>query len=75
MATVKSLPLAGKSVNVPHTEHLGEDETAVVRFAEDGTAEVSDVKAQALAEFYPSQVEVVAKPKTRSRTTKTTKSE
>lgn len=67
MATVRSQTFAGKSVNVPHSEHRAEGEVAVVRFDEDGTAEVSDVKAQALVEFFPTQIELVEKPKTKAK--------
>lgn len=62
MATVRSLALAGKTVNVPHTEHREADPDAgeknSVTFGEDGTAEVSNRLAEALIQFYPSQIEV-----------------
>lgn len=64
MATVRSLSLRGKTVNVPHTEHrVVEDsdkrEKNSVSFNADGTAEVSNTMAEALVQFYPSQISIV----------------
>lgn len=64
MVTVRSLEFAGKTINVPHSEHRqaadekGREKNAVT-FEADGTQEVSAAKAKALLEFYPRQVEVV----------------
>lgn len=65
MAKVKSLSLAGKTVNVPHSEHrvsadVKGKERNSVQFGEDGFAEVSDQMAASLLEFYPFDVEAVA---------------
>ena len=64
MAQVRSFSLAEKSVNVPHVEHriaddVPDHEKNSVTFDEDGLAEVSDVLADALLEFYPTDVELV----------------
>lgn len=62
MATVHSQYFAGKTVNVPHSEHRnsaeGQEKNAVT-FGADGTAEVSSVFADALVEFFPRHVSVV----------------
>ena len=60
MATVRSQFFAGKAVNVPHSEHREVGEIAVVNFNEDGTAEVSNAKAEALVEFFPRLVAIDA---------------
>jgi hypothetical protein len=60
MATVKSQYFAGKTVNVPHTEHRqaapDEKEKNAVTFSEGGTAKVSERLAKALVEFFPRHV-------------------
>lgn len=72
MGRVRSLSLAGKSVNVPHSEHRqSEDsddrEKNVVAFGSDGFAEVSDTMEAALLEFYPRDVESAPKPKAKAK--------
>lgn len=65
MAHVRSLPLAGKSVNVPHSEHrvsadVEDKERNAVTFDSRGFATVSETLANSLVEFYPTQIERVA---------------
>lgn len=60
---VYSQYFAGKTVNVPHTEHrvaddVDEREKNAVTFGDDGFVEVSPVLAEALVEFYPRHVSV-----------------
>ena len=72
MGRVRSLSLAGKTVNVPHSEHRqSEDgdgrERNAVAFDADGFAEVSDTMESALLEFYPKDVESAPKPKAKAK--------
>lgn len=58
MVTANSQYFAGKTVNVPHTEHrvvedTPEREKNAVTFDSDGKAEVSEQLAEALLVFYP----------------------
>lgn len=80
MATVQSQYLAGKTVNVPHTEHTqgvdsdGNVEKGTVTFDADGNAEVSNRLADGLLQFYPRFVtivkrDVLPKSKAKPRTT------
>jgi hypothetical protein len=60
---VVSQYFAGKTVNVPHTEHRVADdvdgqEKNAVTFGEDGSVKVSPTLAAALVEFYPRLVSV-----------------
>lgn len=63
MAKVYSQYYAGKTVNVPHSEHrqsaADEKEKNSVTFGADGFAEVSQRLARSLVEFYPRFVSVV----------------
>ena len=61
MATVTSQYFAGKTINVPHTEHrITEDskqrEKSSVRFNSNGKAQVSATMKAALLTFYPKLV-------------------
>jgi len=57
MATVQASPaLAGKTVNLPHSEFATDNPKNTVTFGEDGKAKVQDTVADALVEFYGSQV-------------------
>lgn len=60
---VRGLGLAGKTLNVPHTEHREADADAneknAITFDEDGFAKVSPTLADGLVEFYPKLVEKV----------------
>lgn len=72
MARVRSLSLAGKTVNVPHSEHRQSTDTKdreknAVTFDADGFAEVSDTLADALLEFYPKDIEAAPKAKAASK--------
>ena len=71
MARVRSLSLAGKTVNVPHSEHREsadspKQERNSVTFGADGFAEVSDTLAASLLEFYPRDVEAAPKEKAKA---------
>lgn len=61
MSRVRSFSLAGKSVNVPHSEFREDVERNSVTFDADGYAEVSDTLADALLEFYPKEIESAKK--------------
>lgn len=70
MAKVYSQYFAGKTVNVPHSEHrvstdVKSKEKNAVTFGADGYAEVSDVFATSLVEFYPRVVAVVPEAKSK----------
>lgn len=70
MVQVRSLSLAGKTVNVPHSEHRvsgdsKEKEKNGVTFDSDGFAEVSETLADSLLEFYPKDVEKASKGKSK----------
>ncbi len=62
MATVTSQYFAGKTVNVPHTEHREADADAgeknAVTFSDSGKAQVSKALGEALVQFYPRQISV-----------------
>ncbi len=72
MAKVYSQYFAGKSVNVPHSDHrvssdVKEREKNAVTFGADGYAEVSEVFAEALVEFYPRHIAIVPAPKSKAK--------
>ena len=58
MATVRTLSLKGKSVNVPHLEHRG-GKNVTTFDKETGEAVVDEFTAKALLEFYPKDIELV----------------